>query len=230
MKSLYVKKFALLFLLAASICIVAGCGSSGSTSSAPESSGTGSIAAKLVWSKTTAKTLYAAPAGVTTIKVTVSGVGITPNIVTDFFPTLGVDGSGRIDGIPAGIGRTVKFQGLDSFGILTYEGSATVDIVAGQTTPVTVAMAPITTASLPGGAYTAPQSVTLTASVVSATIYYTTNGTDPTTTPSPTNISGPTPIENILIFGGTTLKFFAVDLSGARETVKFVRYSTPRPP
>ena len=85
---------------------------------------------------------------------------------------------------------------------------------------------PVTTASLPGDYYISPQLVTLNASEP-ATIYYTTNGNNPTTTPSPTNISGPTPIENILIFGGTTLKFFAVDLSGARENVKFIRYSTP---
>ncbi|NVN99166.1 MAG: chitobiase/beta-hexosaminidase C-terminal domain-containing protein, partial [Geobacteraceae bacterium] len=81
----------------------------------------------------------------------------------------------------------------------------------------------ITKASPDFGNYTAPQYVTLTASTAGATIYYTTNGTDPIVDSSP---SGFTPLQNILIFGKTIIKFFSVNTLNATEPVKFGKYST----
>src|SRR6185369_2296651 len=81
----------------------------------------------------------------------------------------------------------------------------------------TIFTAPVTTASPPGGTYTSPQNVTLTANEP-ATIYYTTNGNDPTT--SSHIYSGPIPISVT-----TSLKFFARDTAGNSETVKTTTYT-----
>lgn len=82
---------------------------------------------------------------------------------------------------------------------------------AADTTPPTV------TASPPGGTFTTAQSVTLTPSE-SATIYYTTNGINPTTSSSV--YSSP-----ISISSNTTLKFFGVDTSGNVGTVVTQQYN-----
>src|SRR5947209_9162979 len=68
---------------------------------------------------------------------------------------------------------------------------------------------PTVSTSPPGGPYNATQSVTLTASTTSSTIYYTTNGTTPTI--SSTN--GPSPV-TIIVNTTSTLKYFAKDNSG----------------
>jgi hypothetical protein len=78
-------------------------------------------------------------------------------------------------------------------------------------------VAPITTASPEGGTYTSAQSVTLTANKP-ATIYYTSNGTTPTT-------SSPVYSSPISITTTTTLKFFAVDNAGNSESVKTEIYT-----
>lgn len=223
MNSAYLKIFMRFFLLTVFIFAVSGCGSSSST----VNNETGSIAAKLIWSssesKTEAKTLYAAPAGVTTIKVFVYDANmislITPK---DFTVTPGVDGSGTIDGIPAGSGYTVKAWGMDIGGNLRYQASTTpVTIVAGQTTPVTIPLYPVTTPSKTGGTYNAGFGVTLT-SGESATIYYTTNGTDPTTG----SASGVGSVTNIQINPGppVILKYFA-GFQGLFESIKSQIYS-----
>ena|GEM_PF-2374481 len=77
--------------------------------------------------------------------------------------------------------------------------------------------APSTTANPAGGTFTSAQSVTLSANEA-ATIYYTTNGTTPTT--SSTVYSSP-----INIAATTTLKFFAKDTAGNSETVKTQTYT-----
>ena len=84
---------------------------------------------------------------------------------------------------------------------------------------------PTTTASPAGGTYTTSQTVTLTTDR-SATIYYTTDGTIPTTS-SP---SGPSPLTLPQFTSTTTLKFFAVDASGNRESVKIETYTINIPP
>ena len=76
---------------------------------------------------------------------------------------------------------------------------------------------PTTTATPPGGTYTSTQSVTLSANEP-ATIYYTTNGSKPTT-------SSPTYSSPISISTTTTLKFFAKDTAGNSESVKTASYT-----
>lgn len=230
MGSVFFKGLGRFLLLAAFIFAVAGCGSSNSATE-------GSVAAKLIWpsdsisSPATAlgKELYLTPAGVTTVKITVSAPDMT-TITKDFPAIPGAAGSGQIDGIPVGTGRTVTAQGLDSTGILRYQGRATVDITAGTTTnptPVAITMlAPVTTASPAGKSYSSAQSVsvTLTASAP-ATIYYTTNGADPTTgnglDPATASPNGANPVINFQVQPGlpVTLKYFAV-AQGVYESIK----------
>jgi len=81
--------------------------------------------------------------------------------------------------------------------------------------------APTTTASPVGGIYNAPQTVTLTCSDGYGSgcdkIYYTTNGSTPTT-------SSPVYSSPINISVTTTLKFFAKDLAGNSEAIKTQNY------
>ncbi|UFS69080.1 M6 family metalloprotease domain-containing protein [Geomonas sp. RF6] len=77
-------------------------------------------------------------------------------------------------------------------------------------------VAPTTTATPPGGSYAAAQTVTLVANE-SATIYYTTNGTTPTTASA--RYASP-----IAVPASTTLKYFAVDAAGNVEAVKTSSY------
>ena len=74
----------------------------------------------------------------------------------------------------------------------------------------------VTTASISGGRYTTPQSVTLTCSKP-ATIYYTTDGYPPIEGQASVGVS---PVENIIISGNTSLQFFAKDQSGNQEKTK----------
>lgn len=76
--------------------------------------------------------------------------------------------------------------------------------------------APTTTASLPSGTYTNGQSVSLSANEP-AVIYYTTNGSTPTT-------SSPVYASSIPVATSTTLKFFAVDNAGNKESTKTESY------
>jgi hypothetical protein len=165
-----------------------------------------------------------APAGVATVRIIVSGVGISPDIQSNFAASAG---TGEVPGIPAGSGRTVTAQGLDSGGTVLYQGIVSnITVTAGLTTNVgTITMVdvvpPVTTASPVGGTYASAQNVSLTANEP-ATIFYTTNGDDPSTPGSP---SGPSTGVNILISTPTTLKFFAVDTAGNKETTKSVIYT-----
>jgi hypothetical protein len=223
MDSAFFNIFTRFFLLTVFVVTVGGCGSNGSTASSPESNGTGSLAAKLIWNssgaKTTAKTLYAAPNDVLQIQIIVSAADMQ-GTVSDFFSAAA--GTGTLKGIPAGTGRTVTVNGLVSSGTIGYQGITTVNIVAGQTATASILMAPVTTASPRGGTYTTPQSVTLTASVP-ATIYYTTNGDDPTNSPN----FGPGPITNILVEVNSVLKFFSIVVGGTAEAVKSESYHNP---
>jgi hypothetical protein len=81
--------------------------------------------------------------------------------------------------------------------------------------------APVTTASPLGGTYTSAQSVSLTANEP-ATIYYTVNGTTPTT--SSAVYSAPLSIATT-----TTLKYFARDTAGNSEAVKTQTYTINAP-
>lgn len=199
---------------------LAGCGGSGGSN--PQIA-TGSISASLQWpgsakTVTTAKTLFAAPAGVVTIQITVSAADMA-SISQDFAASAG---SGTVSGIPVGTGRQVKVQGLDSTGILRYQALVSgIPIESGKVTDLgVIAMtAPITTASPAGGSYPTAQSVTLTSSTA-ATIYYTTNGNEPTTN----DTNGPSPLI-LPIQSSSILKFFAIDSGFAREATKTETYT-----
>jgi len=133
------------------VALMAGCSSSGADSaSASPTTGqnTGSITVKLDWgstTKTTAKTVASAPSGVATVRVIITGSGMT-SVQKDFTATTG---GGTIDGVPVGTGRTVTTQGLNGSGVVTYQGSAAnITVQAGQTTDIgTITMTAITTGS-----------------------------------------------------------------------------------
>lgn len=81
--------------------------------------------------------------------------------------------------------------------------------------------APTVTATPAGGTYDAPVSVTLTADE-SATIYYTTDGSEPTT-------ASDTYQAPISVSTGTTIRFFAVDEAGNQSTVTAETYALEVP-
>jgi hypothetical protein len=105
--------------------------------------------------------------------------------------------------------------GLILYGCSGGGGSSSGDSGGGGQADMT---APTTTALPAGGSYTSIQSVTLSASET-ATIYYTTDGSTPTTSSSIYSNS-----DGISISTDTTLQYFAVDSSGNSETVKTETY------
>ncbi len=84
---------------------------------------------------------------------------------------------------------------------------------------VSFIITPVTTANPPAGSYYMTQNVNLTANKP-ATIFYTTNGSDPVTSPSRQEYTVPVSISLT-----TTLKFYAVDAAGNSEAVKTAVYS-----
>jgi formylglycine-generating enzyme required for sulfatase activity len=101
----------LVILLLISMLLVS-CGSSDNSS--PATSGTG-ISFQLKWP--VAKTAGSAPAGVTTVRMSVSGPGMT--IMTQDF--IASDGKGTINNVPVGNSRTITFQGLNAGSTVLYE-------------------------------------------------------------------------------------------------------------
>src|SRR5690606_31658238 len=77
--------------------------------------------------------------------------------------------------------------------------------------------APSVTAEPSGGTFDSPQSVTLMASESATTIYYTTDGSEPT-------LSSATYTSPIVVGSDTTLKFFAKDLAGNIGSVQTETY------
>ncbi len=131
--------------------LLSGCGSDGTGSAVSGNQETGKIALQLVWdtgSKSTAKEVLSAPTGVGTVRVKVTAIDITSTIQYDFAAGTG---SGTIDGILAGTGRTVTAQGLDLYGNVTYQGVVSdITVQAGQTTTV----GPVTMIPAPTSAFT----------------------------------------------------------------------------
>ncbi|MEI6703645.1 MAG: metallophosphoesterase, partial [Deltaproteobacteria bacterium] len=82
------------------------------------------------------------------VRIMISGSGISPSLQKDFSAA---DGTGTIDGVPAGTGRTVTAQGLVG-GTVIYQGaSAPITVLAGQTADAgTITMNIIPTASFDG--------------------------------------------------------------------------------
>ncbi len=83
-------------------------------------------------------------------------------------------------------------------------------------------LGPSVSASPSGGTYNGSVQVTLTASPTSATIYYTTDGTTPTT-------SSPKYSAPLTLSQTTTLQFFAVDTSGRKSAVQAQTYTINNP-
>src|SRR3989441_7039322 len=101
--------------------------------------------------------------------------------------------------ISIGTSTTLKFYAKDTAGNI---GPVVTQVYTIDTTPPTASASPA------GGTYTSAKSVTLTASAPS-TIYYTKDGTTPTTS----SINGPSPV-TISISSNSTLEFFAKDTAG----------------
>lgn len=140
MKILY-KLFIMLALV-----IVAGCG----TNNSRQDASNGTITANLAWGpdgKTAAKTVASAPVGVTTVRIIVSAAGMT-TIQKDFSAA---SGSGSIGGVLVGTGRNLTVQGLNSSGIVTYQGTAAnLTVQAGQTTNAgTITMVTVVASNAP---------------------------------------------------------------------------------
>jgi sugar lactone lactonase YvrE len=79
-------------------------------------------------------------------------------------------------------------------------------------------VAPVTTASVPGGTYAFFQSVTLSSNDPTASIYFTTDGTAPT----PLSIRYMVPI---LVSNSMKLRYFGMDVAGNKEAVKEQDYT-----
>jgi hypothetical protein len=105
---------------------------------------------------------------------------------------------------------TLKYYAADLAG--HNEAVKTAVYTINDTTP------PVTTVSPAGGTYATPQSVTLTANEP-ATIYYTTNGLDPVSSPTRAVYSVSIPVSV-----STTLKFYTTDIAGNSENVRTVNY------
>jgi hypothetical protein len=103
---------------------------------------------------------------------------------------------------------TLKYFGKDTSGntsnIVTQ--TYTINLSQPDTTP------PVITASVQGGTYTSSQTVTLSSNETNTTIYYTLDGTTPTT--SSTVYSSA-----LTISANTTLKYFGVDSAGNSSSV-----------
>jgi hypothetical protein len=133
------------FLLFSSIIVsAAGCGSSGGSFT----NGSGSIVVKLSWNDNSTRSLIKntakAPTGVTTVRIIVTGTGMT-DLQKDF-PA--ADGNGVVDGIPSGSGRTVKAHGLDVNGLVTYQGEVgNITIQAGHVTDAGIIVMQSTTSN-----------------------------------------------------------------------------------
>ncbi len=133
-------------LLVVSVClfsVMTGCSSGGSGNQVPTSPTTGSIAVKLAWgsvAKTSSKSVASVPADVATVRISISAPDISSAVQKDF-PA--VNGSGTVDGVPAGAGRTVTALGINANGILAYRGTAAnISVQGGQTTDAgTITMA-----------------------------------------------------------------------------------------
>ena len=107
---------------------------------------------------------------------------------------------------------TLKYSAVDAAG-----NWATVQI----RTYIIDTSAPVVTANVTTGTYNAPQTVSLTAADDTGTIiYYTTDGTDPTTSSTIIKYNGA-----ITIGSTTTLKYTAVDAAGNWATVQTQNYT-----
>lgn len=128
-------------------------------------------------------------------------------------PALPNNGSGLTVSFPARTVSSVRFNitsvsaSTTNAGLAEFEAYLTADTVA-----------PVVTASPAGGTYSAGQAITLSANET-ATIYYTVDGSTPTT--ASTKYTAP-----ITLSGPMTLKYFAVDAANNASAVSTQTYST----
>jgi len=142
-----------------------------------------------------------------------------PSISSGRLMTLTVDTSGAMPGDTYRVSLTAAIHAeTGDYPTAPETPSGTITIL--DTTPPTV------TATPTGGSYGAPQTVTLESSEA-GTIYYTTDGSDPTT--SATRVSRPVasaPYQTTVSIGAgtTTLKYYAVDASNNASQVASQTY------
>ena len=129
--------------------------------------------------------------------------------------TSSTSGTSPLSGIVISTNSTLKFFAQDSLGSSSPVSSAAYTILVPPTASVTPS----------NGTYNSTKSVTLTASVPS-TIYYTTDGTTPTTS----STSSPSPVFGITISTNSTLKFFAKNSVGNVSPVSSAAYTILVPP
>lgn len=118
--------------------------------------------------------------------------------------------------VPAGT-HTLRWTYSTDSSVLTGSNTGWMDPIGFQAGSNIDVTPPITTVAPAGGTVATPQTVTLTANE-SATIYYTTNGNEPTT-------SSPIYTAPLNISSTTTLKFFAVDTASNYELTKSATYT-----
>lgn len=128
-------------------------------------------------------------------------------------PALPNNGSGLTINFPAKTVSSVRFNITGVSSTTTNAGLAEFEAYLGADT-----VAPVVTADPPGGTYAAGQAIALKANET-ATIYYTTNGTTPTT--ASTRYTAP-----LTLSGPLTLKYFAVDGANNSSAVVTQTYST----
>lgn len=133
-------------LIISTLFFLAGCGGGGGTAIS-SGSGTGAITAKVVAASTVKsasaqKTDVATLPGVVTVRFSVSGPSMTT--ISKVFPV--DDRRGTVDGVPAGTGRMLTVQGLNSSGVVIYGGNITnITVTEGQTSDIgTVTLQPVT--------------------------------------------------------------------------------------
>jgi hypothetical protein len=120
-----------IFIALALVLLAAGCGTDGSVGSG--NADTGAITAKLNWSNDTSANIDSAPSGVVTVRIIVSGTGMS-DVQKDFASAVG---HGTVDNIPAGSNRTLTAKGLDANSNVIAQGTiSNITIVTGQTTDV----------------------------------------------------------------------------------------------
>ncbi|TME90977.1 MAG: hypothetical protein E6I52_27040 [Chloroflexi bacterium] len=143
-----------------------------------------------------------------------------PGPLTVYYTTDGtnpVPGASLVYSGPLGIPQhtTLKFLAVDAAGNQSpvYTENYTIDAVV-----------PTVTASPPGGIFNAPPSITLTAADpagLATSIFYTTDGSDPTSSPTRVLYTGAT-----LTFNATTsLRYVAIDSANNRSVVGAEKYT-----
>lgn len=111
---------------------------------------------------------------------------------------------------------TVNARAVDAYGNASAVSTRAYTVL--DTTP------PVVTVTPPAGSYPANQQITLTANEAGSSIYFTTNGTNPTATAANKYTSA------ITLTAAMTLKYFAVDPSNNSSAIVTQAYTVTAPP